>query len=81
MKAHPSLENLAFLEDEKVNLSISEKSLPDLMLKFGIQNYPSNGQGGFDRYAMTQKTIGITQIYLACLNFLNNRAVNQEPFT
>lgn len=61
IKVHPSLENLAFLADEKANLSVSEKSLPDPMLKFGIQNYPSNGQGGFDRYAMTQKTIGITQ--------------------
>ena len=61
IKAHPSIENLAFLADEKANLSVSEKSLPDPMLKFGIQNYPSNGQGGFDRYAMTQKTIGITQ--------------------
>jgi len=61
IKVHPSLENLAFLADEKANFSVSEKSLPDPMLKFGIQNYPSNGQGGFDRYAMTQKTIGITQ--------------------
>ena len=36
--------------------------LPDPMVMLGINNYPADGSGGFDRFAMTNKTLGFEQV-------------------
>lgn len=58
---HPALDAVR----QQVILQQEESSgaggLPDPMLMFGINNYPADGSGGFDRFAMTSKSIGFVQ--------------------
>ncbi len=58
---HPMLESVRQQVIEQQETANGAGGLPDPMMMFGINNYPADGSGGFDRFAMTSKSIGFTQ--------------------
>jgi outer membrane protein TolC len=61
LEQHPALEAVRQQVIEQQEAADGAGSLPDPMLMFGINNYPADGEGGFDRFAMTSKSVGIVQ--------------------
>lgn len=58
---HPALEAVRQQVIEQREAANGAGGLPDPMVMFGINNYPADGSGGFDRFAMTSKSIGFIQ--------------------
>jgi cobalt-zinc-cadmium efflux system outer membrane protein len=61
LEKHPSLEAMHQQVIAQKEASLGSAGLPDPMLMLGINNYPADGSGGFDRFAMTSKSIGFVQ--------------------
>lgn len=58
---HPALEAVRQQVIEQREAAAGAGGLPDPMVMLGINNYPADGSGGFDRFAMTSKSIGFVQ--------------------
>ncbi len=58
---HPALEAVRQQVIEQREAAAGAGGLPDPMVMLGINNYPADGRGGFDRFAMTSKSIGFVQ--------------------
>lgn len=61
LEQHPALEAVRQHVIEQREAAAGAGSLPDPMLMFGINNFPADGKGGFDRFAMTSKSVGFIQ--------------------
>lgn len=61
LDTHPALEAVRQQVIEQREAANGAGGLPDPMVMFGINNYPADGKGGFDRFAMTSKSIGVVQ--------------------
>jgi outer membrane protein TolC len=61
LEKHPALEAVRQQVTEQREASNGAGGLPDPMLMLGINNYPADGSGGLDRFAMTSKSIGFVQ--------------------
>lgn len=61
LNKHPALEAVRQQVIEQREASGGAGGLPDPMLMLGVNNYPVDGRGGFDRFAMTSKSIGFVQ--------------------
>ena len=59
---NPALEAVRQQVIEQREAANGVGGLPDPMVMFGINNYPADGKGGFDRFAMTSKSIGLVQL-------------------
>lgn len=61
LEKHPALEAVRQQVIEQREAANGADGLPDPMLMFGLNNLPADGKGGFDRFAMTSKSIGFIQ--------------------
>ncbi|PIZ31204.1 MAG: hypothetical protein COY40_02625, partial [Alphaproteobacteria bacterium CG_4_10_14_0_8_um_filter_53_9] len=61
LERHPALEAVRQQVVEQREGAAGAVGLPDPMLMLGINNYPADGVGGFDRFAMTSKSLGFVQ--------------------
>lgn len=61
LEQHPVLEVVGQHVIEQREAAAGVGSLPDPMLMFGINNFPADGKGGFERFAMTSKSVGFIQ--------------------
>ncbi len=61
LERHPALEAVRQQVIEQREAAAGAGGLPDPMLMLGVNNYPADGSGGFDRFAMTSKSVGFVQ--------------------
>lgn len=61
LEQHPALEAVRQQVVQQQEAANGAGGLPDPMLMFGINNFPADGKGGFDRFAMTSKSVGFIQ--------------------
>lgn len=58
---HPAIEAARQAVLGQQEAAEGEMGLPDPMVQLGVMNYPADGSGGFDRFAMSGKTLGVVQ--------------------
>ena len=61
LNAHPSLEAAREGVLSYKHAALGAGALPDPMVTLGLNNYPADGSGGFDRFAMSSKSIELSQ--------------------
>jgi cobalt-zinc-cadmium efflux system outer membrane protein len=61
LNAHPSLEAAREGVLSYKHAALGAGALPDPMVTLGLNNYPADGIGGFDRFAMSSKSIELSQ--------------------